>query len=349
MKKFSTAILLLSAATTTMATAGDVRNSCRFLPSAPDSHQVRRGDTLWDIAGRFLQDPWCWPQVWSLNRADIPNPHRIYPGQTIVFDRERQTLQLAGSDGRHDSEPGTTHWAPGIRSEALPDAAIPAINPLWLQAAARLRLLQPGALAPLPHIVAFAEQRRMAATGDIVMATGALEGGRQLAARTLPPVLDPDDGRTLAIPLQLAGELQLLHSDGLRHQFRVLNARQELVAGDVLAAATPAATIATIHAAPAFTGRIAAVLGGAQRASPPDIVALNRGRRAGLNPGSLVAVVRPVTIAADEHPPLSPADPQPVATLLVVDALEDVSLALVLRSRDAITVGDAVRSVADAP
>jgi hypothetical protein len=47
-----------------------------------DTYRVQRGDTLWDLSGRFLNNPWYWPKVWSYN-PQITNPHFIYPGNIV--------------------------------------------------------------------------------------------------------------------------------------------------------------------------------------------------------------------------------------------------------------------------
>jgi hypothetical protein len=50
----------------------------------PDTYTVKPGDTLWDLSGRFLNNPWYWPKVWSYN-PEIANPHWIYPGNLVKF------------------------------------------------------------------------------------------------------------------------------------------------------------------------------------------------------------------------------------------------------------------------
>ena len=51
-------------------------------PDRPQTYTVKRGDTLWDIAGQFLQEPRRWREIWAGN-SRIRNPHRIYPGDLI--------------------------------------------------------------------------------------------------------------------------------------------------------------------------------------------------------------------------------------------------------------------------
>lgn len=65
--------------------------------NVPPVYTVRRGDTLWDITGRFYGNPWGWPQVWSYN-PEITNPHWIYPHDHIrlVRDGEAPTVLEGG-------------------------------------------------------------------------------------------------------------------------------------------------------------------------------------------------------------------------------------------------------------
>jgi hypothetical protein len=130
---------------TAIATAEDVA----LAPNHPDSYVVQKGDTLWDISGKFLQNPWEWPKIWHVN-PEICNPNLIYPGDTVnlvVIDGKTKldvkranpcggTVKMSpSSDGKLD---------PRIRVEPL-EAPIPAIpldviNPFLSGS----RIVQPG-------------------------------------------------------------------------------------------------------------------------------------------------------------------------------------------------------------
>ncbi len=48
------------------------------------THTVKPGDTLWDIAGFYYQNPFLWPYIWRANLTKIEDPHWIYPDEVFV-------------------------------------------------------------------------------------------------------------------------------------------------------------------------------------------------------------------------------------------------------------------------
>ncbi len=64
------------------------------LPEGSRSHIVQKGDTLWDLAAKYLGNPYAWPQIWELNQW-VKDPHWIYPGDPIVIDLARAVASSA--------------------------------------------------------------------------------------------------------------------------------------------------------------------------------------------------------------------------------------------------------------
>lgn len=46
---------------------------------------INRGDTLWDLAGKYYDDPFLWPNFHNYNY--ISNPDLIYPGERLVIGK----------------------------------------------------------------------------------------------------------------------------------------------------------------------------------------------------------------------------------------------------------------------
>ncbi len=51
-------------------------------------HEVRRGDTLWHLSGRYLGDPHQWPAIWDVNRDLVRDPDLILPNERLRIPAE---------------------------------------------------------------------------------------------------------------------------------------------------------------------------------------------------------------------------------------------------------------------
>ena len=352
LKKFSTAAFLSAAATAAGPLSFAATSHCEFSEQAPDAHLVVAGDTLWDLAGLFLKDSWCWPQVWGQNRGLIHDPHWIYPGQTIYFKRALGQLSLSNEVAQHNDN---HHLSPRIRSEQLARAPLALLAPTLQSLLAQAPLLLDSLLPTTPRITGIVDEHAMAGRYDTVFVTGELGSQTVFSVVRKPePVTDPASRRILAYSAARTGTLTLLQAatrTNEPHRFTVTSSSAELRAGDVLIPFEPATAVLSVpHPSVALDGHIAAVLRGSRWANQYDLVAINRGRQDGLDTGSVLSVMKRVRIGAHdsgkntvELAPITLAT-QKIGTLLVFKVSDQAALALIMGASDGIAIGDMVRS-----
>ncbi len=105
MKKWAWALSLLLLAP--IAFAHDPPSDLRWevdhwtawTPPAPtdaaEVYTIQAGDTLWDLAVRFLGDGYLWPQLWEQNQY-ILDAHWIYPGDPLIVGASTSAMADGG-------------------------------------------------------------------------------------------------------------------------------------------------------------------------------------------------------------------------------------------------------------
>ena len=158
-KKIIHLILVAMLAGTAMAQDVSVRSD------HPDEYVVVKGDTLWDISGKFLEQPWQWPAIWHAN-PQIENPHLIFPGDrvSLVYIDGRPQLMVNGGKP-------TVRLSPGLRR--LPREAVPPVEWAAIESfVTNARVLPPDSFSDLPYVVANESQRHLATVKDVTYVRG---------------------------------------------------------------------------------------------------------------------------------------------------------------------------------
>ena len=344
-------IMLMAAWLQTAALADDVV----LRDDIPERYTVKTGDTLWDISGMFLRDPWLWPEIWQAN-PQISNPHLIYPGDVIalvyvdgkprlILERNGVATAAAprtGADGR------TLVLTPRIR-ETPHDDAIPAI-PLDIvnNFMTRTRVVAAGELEGAPYVLAGHEKRLISGMGDDFFARGALPAGVDFFGiyRKGDPYIDPDTQELLGLKPEDIGSAQLKKIDGEVSTLVTSRSVREIRVGDRLLAHEERRldpNFFPVAPATEVKGKIISVEGGVSQVGHLDVVAVNRGQRDGLEVGNVLGIFKAGERIRDRVAGDEVVLPSERAGLLMVfRSYEKMSLGLVLHADRPLAVSDEV-------
>jgi hypothetical protein len=281
---------------------------------APDRYVVVPGDTLWGISGRFLQDPWRWPSLWRMNQEQLRNPHRIFPGDVLVLDRDAGVLRLADpsdpaaaaaardrrgpGDVPDDVRGSVVKISPRTRAEPLKDRAVPTIPPSVIEPfLSRPLVVGQNELDSAPRIMATEENRVSIGAGSIAYAKGLDDGSRTAVWQVFrrgDPLVDPESNETLGYLAIYLGEARVTKF-GDPSTITITRSMQEISVGDRLLPATKEVPVFSyVPRAPwrPVRGRIVSTYGSLGETGPLGIVALSKGSNDGLEVGHVLAIYR---------------------------------------------------------
>ena len=338
-------------------------------PNAPDTYVVKRGDTLWDISRMYLKSPWRWPELWGMNLKALPNPHLIFPGQTLYLDKSDgyarlRTQPTGGSD--------TVRLSPRTRTDSLASLALPTL---------KTHLIAPFLVEPLvadaatieqaPRLVATTDQRVLMAAGDRVYARGnpdaplSTKPGQPRSFRVFReaiPLKDPVTGEVLGYEARYLGNAELARSEtteeisdgkgNLKQEpvpatVDITSTKEEIRAGDRMLPEPPRTFKNYIPHEPqtSVNARVVSIYG-----STPDavagqnqVIAINMGTAQGMEPGHVLTLLtqgdRVRDTTAEGKPTIKlPSEHNGLAMVFLT--FERVSYALLLDVRTGVRVGD---------
>lgn len=320
----------------------------------PDEYTVKKGDTLWDISGTFLNSPWLWPEIWHVN-PQIENPHLIFPGDLIKLiyldgqprlTVERTLKMVPGSGGIN----GATKLSPSIRVQHTDDAisAIPLDKiDVFLS---RSRIVEPGDLEKSPYILAGQQQHVIVGAGDRAYARGnfASQYSNYGIYRKGQSFKDPETKEFLGVYAQGIGTVSVVAMGDDVATLDVVRTYEEVRPGDNLLPSEDRSVEAIFFPSAPDTdinAQIIAVEGGVTQVGKFNVVMINRGDREGLQVGNVLAIYKTGEVVADRVKGGKVVLPDERAGLLMVfRTFEKMSFALVLEADRALAINDKARN-----
>ncbi|QEA37810.1 LysM peptidoglycan-binding domain-containing protein [Pistricoccus aurantiacus] len=311
--------------------------------NAPQRYTVVRGDTLWDISGRYLRHPWLWPELWQVN-SQIDNPHLIYPGDTIVLEDCNGRPCLMLEKGRE-----VVKLSPDIRRIPRREAVAPLPLEKVRHFLDEYRILgDDRTTGDFAYVVAGDDRQVISGAGDTVYARG------NLTPRQAYAIYRPGE-RYVAAGGEVLGRELIQVATG-RHQasqgdiatLTLDTSRQEVSSGDLVLPLVPVMRADEFELrAPSrpIDSQIIAVPGGVRFAGQRQVVTLDAGARSGLAAGQVLKVVQPGEMVSDPRSDEILQLPAVEAGFVMVFQVYDkLSYALVMQTSRPLSVGDRLRN-----
>ena len=334
-------------ATTGKASSSRSSHGMVVNPSAPKRYTVKKGDTLWGIAKKFLHTPAYWPEIWDKNQR-IANPHLIRPGDVLHFGYSRAAGNVAGNSNN-------MKMVPRIRIERKGHGEPLATLAPFL---AWPRVLDDKTIKNAPYVLASRDDHTLITEGERVYIKNfnkARPGSRHAIYHPQKPLHDPETGKLLGHQVDYVGHARIDIADKLSSA-TILKARDAIRRGDRL---FPEDKQAQLLRAPIqlprhkVRGQILSLYQAKYLSSDCMIVVINKGSKHGIKQGYTLGVYSEGLVVKDinrrsqgslleKHQPRTQLPPEKVAEAIVYNVGEALSYAIILNSDREVKNGDKI-------
>ncbi|WP_198588655.1 LysM peptidoglycan-binding domain-containing protein [Alloalcanivorax mobilis] len=323
----------------------------------PDVYYVKKGDTLWDISGRFLENPWQWPELWHDNPG-IDNPHLIYPGDEIrlswVNGQPRLTVNR-GEAAKTRLADGTVKLTPRVRELDREDA-IPAIPMSAIQSYLKEGLVvERDDIAQAPYVVGGQDGRVVYGMGDTIYARDPVTLWEQIERRyglyrVGEEYVDPNTDEVLGYEARQVALASVQDHEEDMATLELVRSSEDVRVDDRLFSRPDGKVRAVLYPhAPndKVTGRIIRFFDRINSVARNEVVVINRGEREGMEPGHVLEIYQEGELVRDRQRDEMVRLPRTKAgTLVLFKVFEKVSYALVMTSTRPVHMNDLVESPA---
>lgn len=355
MNKYATMFLavgLLAATPVWSAAAVEMDNSPFHQERLVTPYVVVRGDTLWGISARFLQDPWLWPEVWRNNRH-IANPHLIYPGDEVHLGVDGQgrpsfTIQRGGRDVV--LAPEIVSGPPQVNEEGLSDTQKEYLN-LFLK---RNSLISSTAMAGMGHIVAPTREHLILSQGESVLLSvndKVLAGETLAIYRNGKPLLHPKNGELMGVLVEHVGMVRVERLTPQGPVARIIETFGEVQSQDRVAWPMSINNDFQVHfpaVEPEIKGNILQIQNDLEEAGSHQVVTVGLGRQDRVAQGAVMTVLRAgrkvndpaLKGPMDIYPPEINMPEEKIGSAVIFFSGERASFALLMRTMEPVHKGD---------
>jgi hypothetical protein len=303
-------------------------------------YKVIKGDTLWGISGKELNDNFLWPKIWKENPG-IPNPDKVYPGQTVKIP-----LYLLQKDMQEEpaaiSKSGVAKEPVPAAEVSTPVAAVESTKPepvLSRPLVSKNLLIASGYITDTVKTVGRVDGspsgRHLFGNNDIIYVktvSPAKIGDKFYVIRALKPVTHPVTSKEIGHLVEIRGIAEVFQFEYGSTKARIIQMFDGIEVNDLLDTYyeldPPVKT--DVNRKPDISGTVIAARDLHLISGNFDIVYIDKGRRDGIEIGDVLQ-----TLSIGQHK-------VPNSTIQIINYMDSTSTAIVRYFSDTVTAGNAV-------